>query len=228
MNFNGAAQRFTLADVAKAAAYLSVDIPHVQAVMAVETGNSSFDGQGRPTALFEPSVFYRLTGGPIRTRAVQAKLAYERQGMMPYPDDSYPTIQRAVALDQEAALQSVSWGVAQLMGENYRLCGYATVLEMVQDAMASGGAQVQQFAHFVASRGLAYDLRTENWRGFALAYNGPGNVMEYARRLGLAYQKIVGVHPSAPTHPELVADESETTDELNQQELDHGPTTTVG
>ncbi len=225
MIFTGSATHYTLTDLAAAAKLLSLDIAHLQAVMQVETQGASFDSQGRPTALFEPCQFIRYVSGDHRSQAIADKIACLHYGTLPYPDDSYPLIERAMTFNETGALMSTSWGCGQIMGENFHDAGYRNVTAMVTDAIASGGKQVAMFAAFLGAQGLAYDLRTQNWHAFALAYNGPRNVSIYSARLAAAYAKIAGPMRAAPA-PDPVHDL--TADDLNAQELAQGPNTTVG
>ena len=59
--------------------------------------------------------------------AVAAGLAYPKWGERPYPSDSYPRIMAAGAIDLQAALKATSWGMGQILGENYAAAGFRSL-----------------------------------------------------------------------------------------------------
>ena len=172
MNFNGAARKRSPTAIAEAATTIGVEAAALAAVIQVEAAGSGFDAQGRPKMLFEPHRFYANLTGLQRTRAVAAGLAYAKWKPGAYPKDSYPRINKAMAINEEAALLSASWGLPQMMGENFRLCGYASVEDMVEAFCASEDAQITAMALFLKNRGIVTALKAKNWARVALLYNG--------------------------------------------------------
>ena len=53
--------------------------------------------------------------------------------------------------DRTAALQSCSWGIGQIMGENFALAGFADVEQMVAAMSASEDQQLVAMANFLVS-----------------------------------------------------------------------------
>lgn len=191
--FSGAARRITAQDVAQAAHRLGCEVAALRAVMAVESRNSGYDAQRRPIILFEPHVFYRVLGEPQRSRAAREGLAYPRWGERPYPrtsDGNYERLQRAIAIDEEAAFRAVSIGLGQILGENHAAAGYDLAVAMFAAACESEGAQLEQMACFIEASGLNRYLKDRQWRAFALGYNGPGEKRNhYDALLARAYAK---------------------------------------
>lgn len=188
--FKGAAKPATEIKVPMLAHRLNVDEDTVRAVLEVEAGGRSFDGEGRPAMLFEPHVFYRLLSGEQRQRAVEAGLAYPRWGERPYPRESYTRIRAACEINETAALKSASWGSTQVLGQNHEIIGYPTVQAMVNSFMDNADAHVEGMVRFILGNGLDSDLRARNWRGFARGYNGPGYERnQYHIKLANAYAK---------------------------------------
>ena len=179
MNFVGAAVKLSDDDISSVAADLGVEEAALRAVLAVETGGSGFDHGNRPKALFERHYFYKfLSALPEKqSQAVDQGLAYPKWGEKPYPKGSdavYAEITAACAIDEDAALRSVSWGLGQIMGNNFLAAGCDSVREMVEAACNSEKDQLTQMASFIRSNGLLQKLKDKDWVGFAKGYNGPG------------------------------------------------------
>lgn len=175
--FRGRAARIVTADIETVAAQIHVAVVALQAVMAVETSGSGFDAAGRPSILFEPHVFFRNLGGDKLQAAMDQGLAYPQWGERPYPptsDGNYARLTSAYAIDETAALKACSWGLGQILGENYHQALYADVQSMVQAAMDSEFAQLGMMANFIVTNGLVEALQGGDWRTFARRYNGPG------------------------------------------------------
>ena len=70
------------------------------------------------------------------------------------------------------------WGMFQIGGFNYKLCGCDSVDEMVRLMSYSELEQLELFATFITNTGMLPDLKAKNWAAFARKYNGAS----YARR----------------------------------------------
>lgn len=196
MIFKGAARKASPEDIDQIARSLKVEPAAFRAVLAVEAAGSGFDKAGRPKALFERHHFYKhLKDAPgLLANAMAEGLAYPRWGEKPYPKGSdavYAEIERACAIDEEAALWSTSWGLGQIMGSNFKMAGCPTVFAMVEEARESEAGQLRQMAAFIRSAGLQDELMEKNWAKFARGYNGPGYAQNaYDAKLAQAYGKI--------------------------------------
>jgi hypothetical protein len=192
MEFVGAAAPRTAGGFSAAVAHLGCDPAALDAVLHVETGGHGFDAQKRPKMLFEPHIFYAhlKAADPKKLEiAMDAGLAYPHWGEKPYPKDSYPHLIAACAIDEELALRSASWGLPQILGENFKAAGYGSAIEMVK-AFVEGGEDehLKAMASFIVSSGLANYLKTHNWVKFAEGYNGPSFAKGgYHHRLADAY-----------------------------------------
>jgi hypothetical protein len=195
-DFKGAARKIEDAEIDNIAADLGVEPAAFRAVIAVEAAGSGFDKAGRPKALFERHHFYKhLKDAPgLQAQAVAEGLAYPKWGEKPYPKGSdavYADIERAYAIDEEAALLSTSWGLGQIMGSNFKMVGCKSVAEMVSEACESEAGQLRQMAGFIRSANLLDKLVAKNWAGFAKGYNGPGYAKnQYDTKLAAAYAKF--------------------------------------
>ena len=180
-----AALHLTDQDFAAAAERLGTDVPSLRAVHEVETGGSNgFWAPGKPVILFEGHVFWQQLAergiAPAPLASGNEDILYPRWTRAHYGNErqEYARLSRALHIHEEAALLSASWGMFQVMGFNYGVCGFATVHDFVRAMCESPGAQLQAFVAFVERQGLATFLREHRWADFARRYNGPG----YARK----------------------------------------------
>jgi len=209
MNFVGTGRRLAPGDFVRAAQMINVEPDVIRAVVEVEAAGSGFDARKRPKILFEPHVFYRLLKkSPQKLdRATRAGLAYAKWGAKPYPrtsDENYKRLERAMEIDEAAALKSASWGLAQIMGFNFKIAGYSSVQEMVEDFKTGERAQLTGMINFIIKNKLDDDLRRKDWAGFAKGYNGAGFAKNgYHTKLARAYAKHKA-QPDAMVH--LVSD----------------------
>src|SRR4029450_4742885 len=95
-------------------------------------------------------------------------------------------------LGRPAAPRSASWGLGQVMGENFKAAGFLDVEPMVAAFVESENAQLEGMARFIAAIGADKHLRAHNGPAFAAAYNGPAYAQNsYDERLRAAHQKYV-------------------------------------
>lgn len=201
--FKGIAKRLDDIDLPTIGARIGVGEDEIHAFMDVESSGFGFDNEGRPKMLFEPHVFYRNLAGASRDRAVREGLAYPRWGTHSYPKDSYPRLAQAMAIDETAALKSASWGLGQVLGENYHMLGYSSPQAMVMAFMADEEAHLKGMVDFLIANHIDDDLRLHSWSVVARVYNGPGYRKNgYDTKLAAAFkewQRIKDTPLGAPT-----------------------------
>jgi hypothetical protein len=91
-------------------------------------------------------------------------------------------------LSDEDIYQCCSWGAAQIMGFNHKRCGFSSATAMTE-AFVSLDQQLRAFLSFVRTgKNMMTALKTRDWRMFAREYNGPGQVEQYAKWMGEAYE----------------------------------------
>ncbi len=196
MEFVGEARKCTDLGYEAAAARIGCEMAVLRAVVAIETGGRGFDAKGRPKALFEPHVFFRLSRGAKRQAAIKAGLAYQKWGTRPYPKDSYARIAAACEIDEERALQATSWGLPQLLGRNHSAAGYETAVGMVEAFRESEDIQLAAMARFIVANRLDAALERKDWVAFAKGYNGPSYATHgYHRKLAEAYEHFRAKQP---------------------------------
>ena len=162
----------TAQDYDAAAKTLGADAAAIRAVADTETKSSSWDNVGRPTILFERHYFSRLTQGAFDRS--HTDISAKSAGGYGKFAAQYPKLIRAAMLDEDAALRSASWGKFQIMGDNFKACGFTNVASFV-DAMLEGERRhLAAFVSFIGADGrLKTALQKREWATFARIYNGP-------------------------------------------------------
>lgn len=180
------------------AAELSPNVqPYVlEAVASVESNGSGFLASGEPKILFEPHVFWRcLTNlgiDPNTHTEGNKDILYKvwKLGSYGKYSEQHGRLQRAIKINREAALMACSWGAFQVLGTNYKSLGYATIQELVNDAYTEHG-QVRMFVRFLKANHLFDELERQDFKAFALQYNGKSAAKNgYASKMRAAADKF--------------------------------------
>jgi hypothetical protein len=188
LEFTGKSLAITSGGLAVASNNLGVQAPEIWTVFAVETSGCGFLPDRRPPILYERHIFSRLTDGRFDDGDISDP---NPGGYGPSGAPQYNRLARAIALDRNAALQSASWGLAQIMGMNFRLAGFDSVEEMVAALCDAEDSQLLAFAAFLKSSKLDSSLQTHDWTSLARGYNGPNfAVNQYDVKLGNQFQKF--------------------------------------
>jgi peptidoglycan hydrolase-like protein with peptidoglycan-binding domain len=170
-------------DYVDAAQLLGIGQSAVRAVCMTETSGAGFLPDGRCIILFERHKFYGYLVkkyGQAQVNKLMAAgnsdICNPQSGGYSGGAGEYPRFNRAFAIDQECAMMSASWGLFQIMGENFSFCGYADVGSFVTAMRKSEDAHLMAFVSFCqkyASGQLQTALKARNWALFAKVYNGP-------------------------------------------------------
>ncbi|WP_306117577.1 MULTISPECIES: N-acetylmuramidase domain-containing protein [unclassified Roseitalea] len=189
----------TLRQIENVARAYGIEPAALKAVAAVESGGRAFariDGRAEPLIRFEGHYFDRLLTGDKRAAARRAGLASPRAGAVKNPRDQagrWRLLDKACAIDRAAALQSVSWGIGQVMGAHWQALGYASVEAMVREARSGVEGQLALMVRFMRVNRLLPLLQTRDWAGFARRYNGPAwRRNRYDARLAAAHARYRG------------------------------------
>jgi hypothetical protein len=160
-------------DYLAAADALSVPVSRIRAVDVVESAGSGFLPSGRPKILFEGHIFSKLTHG--RYSKAYPTVSYPEWTTAHYlgGEKEYKRLERAMQLDPIAALKSASWGRFQILGDNYKACGFNTVEEYVAAMFLDEDNHLEAFVAYIKSAGLADELQRGDFAAFARKYNGP-------------------------------------------------------
>ncbi|MDR0338829.1 MAG: N-acetylmuramidase family protein [Desulfovibrio sp.] len=182
------------------AAKLGVEPCALEAVRRVESNGDGFLPDGQPKILFEGHVFWR----ELKKRGLNPENYVEGNKDILYPKwtrqfykgdaGEYARLERARAIDREAADRSTSWGAFQIMGNNYRACGYKTLAAFVEAMGRSASEHLRAACGFIRTNKLDGALRDKDWEAFARGYNGPGYAdNQYNVRLNKAYTDCVAL-----------------------------------
>ncbi|MDN3921996.1 N-acetylmuramidase family protein [Roseateles violae] len=192
------------ADFEAAARSLQIETAAMRAVYKVESNGKGFIGDD-PKILFEGHVFWnRLKLAGLRPETL----------VRGNEDILYPTwtkqfyvggagemrrLLRAEGIQREAARESASWGLFQIMGFHWKPLGYGSVDEFVERMKTHERDQLEAFCRFVArnkdrsGRTLAQLLAEKDWAAFAYAYNGAGYRQNaYDDKLRAQYRVFAG------------------------------------
>jgi N-acetylmuramidase/Putative peptidoglycan binding domain len=183
-------------DFEEIAQSLGIEVACIKAVYEVESNRSGFLPSGNPTILFEAQIFW----GQLQIVGLNPYLFLEGNQNILSPtwnralyiggEYEYQRLNQAKAIHETAALKSASWGSFQIMGFNYKICGYDSVELFVQGMYTRERAHLQAFANFIRNQGLVQYLAAQNWGAFAMGYNGAGfRQNQYDIRLMAAYQR---------------------------------------
>ena len=183
-----------------------LDLPPaaLASVVAVESAgklSARVDGRDEPLIRFEGHYFDRRLAGRSRKIAREAGLADPRAGVIKNPRTQvarWNMLKRAAAIHHVAAHESCSWGCGQVMGSHWRWLGYPSVDALVTEARDGVGGQVRLMGRFIEKSGLDDPLRRQDFRKFAMGYNGPAYARNaYYRKIAEAFAEYDAVFSRA-------------------------------
>ena len=147
----------------------------LMAFIEVESGGTGFLN-GKLIIQFEPAWFRKKA--PYAPSGKWSVNKVERQSA------EWIAFNDAFAKNPNAAMESTSIGLGQIMGFNYKRLGYASVGAMWDDAKKGEDRQVWQMAEFIrTNNALLRALKDKNWHKVATYYNGSG-YMALATKIG--------------------------------------------
>ena len=138
------------------------------AFIEVESGGEGFDSlTGKILIQFEPAWFKRKS--PFAPSGLWTVNRVQRQ------ISEWLAFNDAFSKDKEAAMESTSIGLGQIMGFHWKRLGYKHVGEMWDDAKKGLHRQVWQICKFIATDiKLQSAIKAHDWDGVATIYNGSG------------------------------------------------------
>jgi hypothetical protein len=157
---------------------LGCPVWNIRAVHRVESRGAGFyPGTTKLVIKFEGHVFHRYTNGRYdKSHPHLSYKAWTEQYSKSGEMGAYLRFNEAFRLDPKAAMLSTSWGAFQIMGENYKECGFKSVDEFVTVLRTGDDAHLTAFCRYVLSRKLQVYLadltKPTNAAGFAYRYNG--------------------------------------------------------
>lgn len=178
----------TDADFRLVAEELGVEVAAIKAVVEIEAGKQmkGFWAPGVPVVNFERSMFNRFKskGGPGK------KDVKVPAGLSGYALNEWTQLTNARKVSCGGADMGTFWGMFQIGGFNYRICGCESIEEFVRLMSYSELEQLELFATFITNAGMLNDLKNRNWAAFSRKYNGPSYARRgYHTRMAAAYAK---------------------------------------
>jgi hypothetical protein len=157
-----------------AAKKIGCSVAMVKAVYEVESQGSGFLPTGEVKILFEPHIFWK----ELRNKGIKpivSDICYPTWGAKPYGkiSEQHKRLDKAVQIDRDAALKSASWGLFQILGNNYKLCGCASLQGFINKMSEGEESQLELFVNYIINSHLDDEMREEDCAGFARSYNGP-------------------------------------------------------
>lgn len=170
---------------------LGVEVAAIKAVVLIEAGANmkGFWAPGIPVINFDRTMYNRYASkAPNKAGAKGEKVP---SGLSGYALKEWTQLINARKTNAQGANMGTFWGMFQIGGFNYKLCGCATVDEMVRKMSESEFQQLELFAKFITNAGMLDDLKNKSWAKFARKYNGASYARRgYHTRMANAYAKF--------------------------------------
>lgn len=182
----------TEADFQLAASTLHCPVAAIKAVCAVEASGAAFIA-GKPPILFEPHRFSRATGHRFDASHPLISSRYWNRKLYPASQAGrWTQLLDAATLDINAAFASASYGMFQILGENWKTCGASDPFDFAWQESRDAQHQLSHFLNFVRRNHLDGHLARLDWASFARGYNGTAYAQNhYDARLAHAYQEAL-------------------------------------
>lgn len=183
-------------DIEEFAEELGVEVAAIKAVIEIEAGKThqGFWSEGKPIINFDLSVFKRMAAKRkinLSRYTNSHSVVFNRPDIAKYGSQQaaqQARLDRALDIDTVTAIEGTFWGMFQIGGSNWRLCGTSSPQEFMQLMSRSERDQLELFGEFITRAGLLPALKERNWSAFARGYNGPAYASRgYHRRLASAY-----------------------------------------
>lgn len=186
----------------------NIDAAALCAVIAIESGgkmSTNINGAAKPLIRFEGHYFDRRLNGHQKTTARNQNLAHPKAGRIKNPRGQgarYQLLAKAQKINHQAAIESTSWGLGQVMGAHWNWLGYASADALMQEALSGFEGQLRLMLRFIVKSNLRPKVRARDWKGFARTYNGPNyKKNRYDTKLARAYARFKKGGHSTQTKP---------------------------
>jgi hypothetical protein len=185
-------------DLARLAIDLGCHPAVLGAISIVESSGFGWAKDGRMKILNEKHWFYKLLKGGQRTEAVKMGLArknwisprnggYKEQNTT---DKKYRILAKSIAINEDAAFQSISMGKFQIMGFNHKICGFSSAKKMFDAFTDTEVNQLKALSNFLIAKRLQNALKNEDFERIEQVYNGGGLNGKYAARMRTHCRKL--------------------------------------
>ncbi len=185
-------------DFREVAEELGVEVAAIKAVVDIEAGRAheGFYQPGKPIINFDLSMYRKFApkhGVSLSSAKKKAPVIFARPNTAKYGSyqaAQYARLDAARKIDDASALESAFWGMFQIGGFNWKLCGCSSVEEFVDKMSRSERDQLELFARLITNCGMLEPLQKKQWLAFALKYNGPrAKSRGYHTRMASSYAR---------------------------------------
>ena len=161
-------RKITLNDINELACKHQIEFAALRAFLHAESGGVAFDPvTGKIIIQFEPSWFKKKA--PYAPSGAWSLNGVERQSK------EWIAFNNAFGLNPNAAMESTSIGLMQVMGFNYKMVGFKSVGEMWDFGKVSAKNQLEIGVRYIVAHPALYKaLKDKNWHLVATYYNGSG------------------------------------------------------
>ena len=136
-------------------------------------------------------------------------------------DSEYGAFNLAKELNEDAAYQSISMGMGQIMGFNYKSAGYNSAKEMFDAFSKSEEEQIKGMIKFIENNPkMLKALQDGDLETFVKFYNGPGQVDTYLKIMNKNMETIKTYAPL-----ETKKEETKTDEQIDEQKQENAPKT---
>ncbi len=190
-------------DLINAAKTLKIEVATIKAVNEVESKGMGFINDF-PVILFERHIFWRrLEAYGLDPSAL---VDTDNQNILSKTPGGYRSsikeikrLQRAQLIHNQAALESASWGIFQVMGFHWRVLGYQSIEYFVECMKKSEVEHLDAFVRYMKKNNLHKKLQLKNgqqrlqlshFKAFAKGYNGKDYAINrYDTKMFNAYKR---------------------------------------
>ncbi len=186
-------------DYREVAEMLGVEVAAIKAVVDIETGriHEGFYAPGKPILYLDLNMYRKAArryGVDLQAARQKSPEIFQKPNIKKYGSKQLAEqarVDQAVAIHEESGLEGAFWGMFQIGGFNWKLCGTNSVQEFVALMSRSERDQLEMFARFCKARNLVRFIKKKDWAGFSLRYNGPGYAkIGYHTMMARAYNKF--------------------------------------
>ncbi len=181
-------------------AQYSIPIQTILAILVIETNDDDgYSPNGKLIIRFEAHKFFKYAPNKVAVKnhfrwdekKPWTKQVFRRSDMDTFQRyhgnqaAEYEVFRCAQLIDEIAAYKSISMGLPQIMGFNYKKAGFNSAEEMYRAFWASIEEQLNGMFAFFGTAMKKY-LREDRFFEFARLYNGEGKAATYAKKIAEA------------------------------------------
>lgn len=190
--------RLTEDDYREVAEQLGVETAAIKAIVDIEAGkqHQGFFAPGKPLVNFDLSMFRqqaRRNGINLSRYSKSHAVVFSSPNARRFGSTQAAQQERlrvARTIDNKTGISGAFWGMFQIGGFNWKLCGCSSIEEFAERMSRSERDQLELFANFIKNSGILNSLKNKDWATFARRYNGPSYASRrYHTRMAQAYAR---------------------------------------